>query len=216
MSIVSQIAIVLLIVLTIAIIAYANRGLRYAQEEGEHFVDEWALKQAKIEEQKKRIARENARPKGNSHQRKEIQTERPVRNPVSRDVPQRNAAQKAEPLKIISRYRLTVKDEEKKVVGMADVDHYPFTIGRDRSNDLVLDDIYVARKHCVILEEGGRTVLKNQGSQNGIYVGGEQVDTYPLQKEGRFYIGSYEIIVSETGHRSQPTMVAPVREKAAI
>ena len=216
MSIVSQAAIVLLIVLTIAIIAYANKGLRYAQEEGEHFVDEWALKQAKIEEQKKRIAREKARSKENHLQRKAIQTERAGRNPVSRDVMHRNEIPKNEPVKIISRYRLTVRDEEKKVVGMADVDHYPFTIGRDRSNDLVLDDIYVARKHCVILEENGQTILKNQGSQNGIYVGGKQVDTYLLQKDGHFYIGTYEIIVSETGHRSQPTMVVPDREKAAI
>lgn len=216
MSIVSQAAIVLLIVLTIAIIAYANKGLRYAQEEGEHFVDEWAMKQAKIEEQKRRIARENARPKDNSPRKREVYTERPVRNSVPVNELQRNAIQKNEPVKIASRYRLTVRDEDKNVVGMADVDHYPFTIGRDRSNDLVLDDIYVARKHCVILEEKGQPILKNQGSQNGIYVGGKQVETCPLQKDGHVYIGTYEIIVSETGHRSRPTMVAPDRERAAI
>ena len=93
MSIVSQAAIVLLIVLTIAIIAYANKGLRYAQEEGEHFVDEWALKQAKIEEQKRRIARENARTKDNSLRKKEVHTERPIRNSVPNDELQRNVVQ---------------------------------------------------------------------------------------------------------------------------
>ncbi len=202
MSIISQAAIVLLIVLTIAIISYANKGLRYAQEEGEHFVDEWALKQVKIEEQKRRIARESTRSKDYSYSRKKEQTESPARSCVTEDVPQRNTVHK-----IISRYRLTVKDEEKKVICMADVDHYPYTIGRDKSNDLVLDDIYVARKHCVILEEEGRTILRNLGSQNAIFAGGKQVEEYPLQKEGHFYIGTYEIMVSETGHRSQPTRV---------
>ncbi len=202
MSIISQAAIVLLIVLTIAIISYANKGLRYAQEEGEHFVDEWALKQAKIEEQKRRIARERTRSKEISHSKNTKQTEGSGNSHVTGDAPQKNTIHK-----IISRYRLTVRDEEKKVICMADVDHYPYTIGRDRSNDLVLDDIYVARKHCVILEEEGQTILRNLGSQNAIYVGGKQVEEYLLQKEGHFYIGTYEIIVSETGHRSQPTRV---------
>ena len=202
MSIISQAAIVLLIVLTVAIISYANKGLRYAQEEGEHFVDEWALKQAKIEEQKRRIARERTRSKEISHSKNTKQTEGSGNSHVTGDAPQKNTIHK-----IISRYRLTVRDEEKKVICMADVDHYPYTIGRDRSNDLVLDDIYVARKHCVILEEEGQTILRNLGSQNAIYVGGKQVEEYLLQKEGHFYIGTYEIIVSETGYRSQPTRV---------
>ena len=202
MSIISQAAIVLLIVLTVAIISYANKGLRYAQEEGEHFVDEWALKQAKIEEQKRRIVMERSRSEDHSHNRKTQQPKSPVRNPVPGDGPQRNVTHK-----ILSRYRLTVKDEEKKVICTADVDHYPYTIGRDRSNDLVLDDIYVARKHGVILEENGQTILRDLGSQNGIYAGGKQVAEYLLQKEGHLYIGTYEIIVTETGHRSQPTRV---------
>lgn len=202
MSIVSQVSIVLLIILTIAIIAYANKGLRYAEEEGEHFVDEWALKQAKIEEQKRRIARNRKIP----DQRDYAQNDLSQGDRIQADTMRENESKSIPAQDMVSPYRLTVRDEEKKPVTIVDVNHYPYTIGRDRSNDLVLDDIYVARKHCVILEEGGQAVLKNQGSHNMIFAGGRQVEEYPLTDEGHFYIGTYEFIVSQTGHRSQPTI----------
>ena len=87
--------------------------------------------------------------KDNSPERMEEQREKPERKPVAREMPGRIKTEYR-----FSHYRLTVKDEKKNLVTTVDVDHYPYTIGRDRSNDLVLDDIYVARKHCEALEYG--------------------------------------------------------------
>ena len=51
MSILSQIGIVVLIGCIIIILIRSNKTLKEASEEGEHFVDEWALRQQKKEEQ---------------------------------------------------------------------------------------------------------------------------------------------------------------------
>ena len=50
MSILSQIGIVVLIGCIIFILIRSNKTLKEASEEGEHFVDEWALRQQKKEE----------------------------------------------------------------------------------------------------------------------------------------------------------------------
>ena len=52
MSILSQIGILILIGCIIFILIRSNKSLEKASEEGEHFVDEWALRQQKKEERK--------------------------------------------------------------------------------------------------------------------------------------------------------------------
>lgn len=55
MSIISQIGVIILIIGTIFVLMRSNRQLEEAAREGEHFVDEWALKESLKEKQKKQI-----------------------------------------------------------------------------------------------------------------------------------------------------------------
>jgi class 3 adenylate cyclase len=45
-----------------------------------------------------------------------------------------------------------------------------FTIGRHESNDLVIPNLYVSRRHVVMSWKGDHAVLEDQGSVNGTYI----------------------------------------------
>ena len=57
------------------------------------------------------------------------------------------------------------------------------SIGRQLSNDIILNDLHVSREHCLIRSEGDEYVIEDLNSANGTYVNGEQVTVSPL-KEG--------------------------------
>ena len=86
MSVISQAAIVLMIILTALIISLANRGLKKADQLGEHFVDEWALKLQKEDELKRNRVR---------MQREEEMRNRRVRRKTG--MPERSLNPAAEP-----------------------------------------------------------------------------------------------------------------------
>lgn len=48
-------------------------------------------------------------------------------------------------------------------------------LGRGTSADIVLDDATVSRRHAVITLEGGRSVLLDDRSRNGVLLNGERV-----------------------------------------
>ena len=54
MSIISQIGVVILIAFIVLVFIRSNKNLKKASEEGENFVDEWALRQEKKEEIKQK------------------------------------------------------------------------------------------------------------------------------------------------------------------
>lgn len=54
MSIISQIGVVILIAFIVLVLIRSNKNLKKASEEGENFVDEWALRQEKKEEIKQK------------------------------------------------------------------------------------------------------------------------------------------------------------------
>ena len=53
MSIISQIGVVILIAFIVLVLIRSNKNLKKASEEGESFVDEWALRQEKKEKSSK-------------------------------------------------------------------------------------------------------------------------------------------------------------------
>ena len=58
MSIISQIGVVILIAFIVLVLIRSNKNLKKASEEGESFVDEWALRQEKKEEIKQKRGEE--------------------------------------------------------------------------------------------------------------------------------------------------------------
>jgi pSer/pThr/pTyr-binding forkhead associated (FHA) protein len=71
---------------------------------------------------------------------------------------------------------------------------FPFyqrlTIGRHSTNDVMLVDRMVSKRHAVVGRIKGRTVVKDLGSRNGTFVNGEKVEKAILVSGDRLKIGS--------------------------
>lgn len=69
-------------------------------------------------------------------------------------------------------------------------------LGRHLSNDIVLDDITVSRRHCTIRVTDRKISLLDAGSTNGSYVNGQRVDAAPLTTGDRLMIGKFHLMVA--------------------
>jgi uncharacterized RDD family membrane protein YckC len=68
------------------------------------------------------------------------------------------------------------------------------TIGRDPSNDLVLPDSMVSRRHAVVEHRGGLFVLRDCSSANGSVVNGDRVSERSLRDGDLVAIGSMRLL----------------------
>jgi ABC-type multidrug transport system ATPase subunit/pSer/pThr/pTyr-binding forkhead associated (FHA) protein len=67
------------------------------------------------------------------------------------------------------------------------------TIGRDASNDVVIDHPVVSKQHAEIIKQDGKVILVDLGSTNGTFVNGIKVKRHPLQELDRIVIGPSEL-----------------------
>ncbi len=84
------------------------------------------------------------------------------------------------------------------------------TIGRSSSNDLVLKGLGVSGKHAAVSWQGGRPILRDVGSTNGVLVDGRRVDTVDLYDGTAFQIGKVGVRVE--GTIAPPAAVSGVQE----
>lgn len=204
MSILSQIGVLILIGCIIFILIRSNKTLEKASEEGEHFVDEWALRQQKKEERRleKKLLCETQ--------------EECLKEENKEELTQTEQQEYTDNKKIISmdHYKnpgiiLVQLDETHRPVERVRVTKLPFTIGRSEENMLVLDDLCVARKHCRIVDKDGSFVLEDVGTANKIFAGGTITDHVVLNDQLTFYIGNVEFRVEMSGVRSGNTHLYP-------
>jgi ABC-type multidrug transport system ATPase subunit len=78
----------------------------------------------------------------------------------------------------------------------AQLGEYPLAatmaIGRDPGNQIVLDSLFVSGRHAVIEKKNGSVLLRDLGSANGVYVGGEKVQGQTeLILGGEIVVGPY-------------------------
>lgn len=284
MSIISQIGVVILIAFIVLVLIRSNKNLKKASEEGESFVDEWALRQEKKEEIKqkreekklevqkekkqKEIQKQEKRKENSIYENTDEQSEdmsiykdteeqaeeqpeewsfydnteeqpeedRPgydgeslrvntdwlydyeekekQRQEQTRAEQYGSTGDKAEeqsskivPIKKRQTTGITLMklDANHRVMARYRVNQIPFTIGRSTNNDLVLDDLCVARNHCRIVEKDGRYVLEDVGTMNKLYVNGMMTSQVPLSDGVRVYIGNEEFQIEVEGRRSQST-----------
>jgi len=71
------------------------------------------------------------------------------------------------------------------------------TIGRDPSNDLVLPDAMVSRRHAVVENRGRQFVLRDCSSANGSVVNGDRVSERTLRDGDLVAIGSMRLLFRE-------------------
>ena len=80
---------------------------------------------------------------------------------------------------VVARNRLASDIDQLLVVGEYEDKKYPlkspFTIGRARSNDLVLAAVYASRNHCVLELVENQWILRDLDSANGVNVNDEKV-----------------------------------------
>ncbi len=69
----------------------------------------------------------------------------------------------------------------------------PVTIGRMSSNDIVLSDQNISRKHAEVRHEGGRWLIVDLGSTNGTSVNGKLAREHTLSSGDRIAFGSTEL-----------------------
>jgi FHA domain len=63
-------------------------------------------------------------------------------------------------------------------------------LGRSPSADIVLDDATVSRRHAVIAQQDGDTVLLDDRSRHGVLVNGERVGRAVLHSGDTIHLGS--------------------------
>ena len=69
-----------------------------------------------------------------------------------------------------------------------------FTIGRDPSCDLFLNNMTVSRLHSRIIIDGKNAKIVDEGSLNGTWVDGHIVDESPLVNGSALQIGTFETV----------------------
>ena len=75
----------------------------------------------------------------------------------------------------------------------------PLTIGADAANAITLPDSYVSAFHARIYSRDGQWWLEDQGSTNGTFVEGLQINSAVLRPGIEFRVGTTDFIVEEEG-----------------
>jgi pSer/pThr/pTyr-binding forkhead associated (FHA) protein len=67
------------------------------------------------------------------------------------------------------------------------------TVGRHPEADIFLDDVTVSRRHSEFLRHGSRFQVKDLGSLNGTYLGGEWIDMGELSDRSEVQVGKFRL-----------------------
>jgi hypothetical protein len=91
------------------------------------------------------------------------------------------------------------------------------SIGRDTTNDLVLESAAVSREHAGVTFRDGRWYLEDRGSFNGTYLNGTRVvpgTPLPLRHADRISIGAETLVFSWPAQLEDPDTTEPLEEVA--
>lgn len=99
----------------------------------------------------------------------------------------------------------------------------PLRIGRDDDCELRTSNLYVSHRHCELLSEGDKIILRDCNSTNGTFINGEKVEQQAELHEGdRLSVGPMSFVVRQTGEEDeQPasenhTSKAPPKTNRAV
>lgn len=95
--------------------------------------------------------------------------------------------------------RLVVLDDDGSPRDTISITRTPVTIGRLSTNDIVLSDSNVSRRHAELRNEGGRWQLADLGSTNGTLVNGKLAKEHTLSDGDRLTFGTSELSFKLSG-----------------
>lgn len=93
----------------------------------------------------------------------------------------------------ILKIRILNNDEEINELAVDSSDH--LTIGRDKSNDLVLDHSNISRFHCVASYGESQWKIEDLNSTNGLSVNGEKQVSHKLENNDEISIHPFTIVI---------------------
>jgi pSer/pThr/pTyr-binding forkhead associated (FHA) protein len=91
------------------------------------------------------------------------------------------------------------------------------SIGRDPTNDLVMESAAVSREHAAVTFQDGRWYLEDRGSFNGTYLNGTRVvpgTALPLRHADRISVGTETLLFSWPAQLDDPDTTEPLEEVA--
>lgn len=118
-----------------------------------------------------------------------------VRGTDQTDVENLKAASKATPVSSKRVSEILVMDNG-KIIQNIPLDR-TIVIGRSPSNDIVLKEPKVSRRHAEIQSVGGRYIILDLESSNGTYVAGKKVTERVLQPNDEITIGNTKMLFKE-------------------
>ena len=89
--------------------------------------------------------------------------------------------------------------EDGKIKDTISITSEPVVIGRLSTNDVVLSDPNVSRRHAELRQDGGRWMLVDLGSTNGTVVNGKLAREHPLDEGDRVTFGKTELVFRQKG-----------------
>ena len=102
-------------------------------------------------------------------------------------------------------------------LGDREIDRYKIvktitTIGRDKGNDLIIENSSVSRVHARIRYTKRHYLVSDAGSRNGILVNGDKVNEYPLRFGDRVTVGKFEVEFSSIGDVSEHRLISVAKK----
>lgn len=97
--------------------------------------------------------------------------------------------------------RLFVREGETQLKELI-LQEFPVRLGRDPSNDLILEDINSSRFHCEIQDRGGRVWIQDLGSTNGLKINGAIIRGREIRANDLIQIGETLIEYLPPGAKS--------------
>ena len=85
------------------------------------------------------------------------------------------------------------------------------TVGRDSTNEIVINDAEISRRHARLTFQGGKYVLEDLGSTNGTFVNGQRLAGPRVLKTGEVVSFGEQIVLVFEASNVDPgaTMVSP-------
>ncbi len=68
-------------------------------------------------------------------------------------------------------------------------------VGRHLESGILLDDITVSRRHCLLAVETDSLTVEDEGSTNGTYVNGARMEMARLHPGDRLMVGRFHLLV---------------------
>ena len=87
--------------------------------------------------------------------------------------------------------KLVVEGDDPQVIPLSDV----CRIGRDKGNEVALEDPGLSRRHCRIFREGADFILEDLKSANGTFLEGKRVDRVKLKHGDRISLGDATLLI---------------------